>query len=73
MRIKVKTTKTHQLFFFTTSTFFKIELSWSAKVFLTSNSDFKESFVNWDFVLSLPPVTNLFFTYLYIFVTNKLN
>ena len=28
--------------------------------------------VNWDFVLLLPPVTNSFFLYLYIFVTNKL-
>ena len=28
--------------------------------------------VNWDFVLLLPPVTNFFFLYLYISVTNKL-
>ena len=63
MRIKVKTTKTHQLFFFTTSTFLKIELSWSAKVFHTSNSDFKESFVH--------EITRSAFIYLIFLLTLK--
>ena len=63
MRIKVKTTKTHKLFFFTTSTFFKIQFNWSAKVFHTSNSDFKESFVH--------EITRSAFLYLIFLLTLK--
>ena len=64
MRLKVKTTKTHQLFFFSRlQLFFKIQFNWSAKVFRTSNSDFKENFIH--------EITRSAFFYLIFLLTLK--